>query len=262
MFIPNVYAHNASFIDYSNKKSMRISSCNDLNYAYHKEEDKYHFHEVIWDKDLKEWEIVDYDTQYDDDPCLTNNKEKITVKLDSCTDGDTIKVIIDKKVVPVRFLAIDTLELKSKDEKEKSYAQEAKDFTCTILSKANKITLEYDPKSDKTDKYGRELAWVYADDVLVQDSLISNGLAKVAYLYGKYEYIPSLYIKEDEAKAKRLGIWSLQSTEVLEEQIIELKPFNELSTEEKIEKIVYVVIVVSFSIITILKAITKKQTNN
>ena len=46
--------------------------------------------------------------------------------------------------------------------------------------------MEYDDNSTKRDKYDRILAWVYADDLFLQDSLVSEGYAEVAYLYGKY----------------------------------------------------------------------------
>ena len=35
---------------------------------------------------------------------------------------------------------------------------------------------------EKTDKYGRTLAWVYADDRLVQMELVQQGLAEVKYI--------------------------------------------------------------------------------
>ena len=77
-----------------------------------------------------------------------------------------------------------------------------------MLTKANTIEIEYDKASDKTDKYGRLLVWVYADNKLVQEMLLREGLAKVAYLYADYEYTSYLQEIEKDAKTKKLKIWS------------------------------------------------------
>ena len=42
------------------------------------------------------------------------------------------------------------------------------------MKNAKKISIEYDPDSDKTDKYERHLVWVYVDDSLLQKELISK----------------------------------------------------------------------------------------
>ena len=62
--------------------------------------------------------------------------------------------------------------------------------------------------STKTDKYDRIIAWVFVDDELLQEDLVSKGYAKVAYLYGDYKYTTQLKEKEQIAKNKKLRIWS------------------------------------------------------
>ena len=42
------------------------------------------------------------------------------------------------------------------------------------------------------DKYNRYLAWVYTDGTLLQSELVEKGFAKVAYVYGNYEYTDEL----------------------------------------------------------------------
>ena len=103
----------------------------------------------------------------------------------------------------VRFLAIDTPEI----DKHDPYSKEASDYTCNALKKANEIYLEYDSNSDKEDKYGRVLAFVHVDGVLLQKDLVSKGLAKVAYIYGDYEHVDELRNEEEIAKSNQLGIW-------------------------------------------------------
>ena len=142
--------------------------------------------------------------------------EKEEVIFDSCVDGDTAKFIIDDEVKSVRFLAIDTPETVHPTKGEQPYGKEASDFTCNSLKKAKKIVLEYE-KGNKIDKYDRILAWVWVDDVLLQDELIKLGYAEVAYLYDDYKYTSLLEDHQAIAEANLAGIWSNEVPE--EEQI-------------------------------------------
>ena len=134
-------------------------------------------------------------------------QEKINVHFDSCVDGDTAKVILNE-VIKVRFLAVDTPETKHPTKGEEPYGQKASNFTCEKLKSANKIEIEYDDNSDKTDKYDRHLVWVWVDDYLLQDELVKEGLAEVTYLYGNYKYTGILKDHEEISRANKLGIWS------------------------------------------------------
>ena len=133
------------------------------------------------------------------------NAEKLEVTLDKCVDGDTAWFILDGERIKTRFLAIDTPESTTKKE---PYGKEASDYTCNMLSNATKIEIEYDPNSDKLDKYDRHLVWVFVDDTLLQDSIIKNGLGEVAYLYDDYQYTYILEASELLAKTSKIGIWS------------------------------------------------------
>ena len=132
---------------------------------------------------------------------------KFIVKLESCVDGDTAKFVTDDCIQTVRFLAIDTPETVHPTIGVEPFGKEASAFTCTELTNANTIILELDSDSDKYDKYDRLLAWVFVDDILLQDKLIDKGYAKTAYLYGDYKYTDLLLQSEEEAKAEQRGIW-------------------------------------------------------
>ena len=134
--------------------------------------------------------------------------QKVTVTFSKCVDGDTAKFMLKDEEITVRFLAIDTPETKHPTKGTEPYGQEASDFTCKAIQNAKTIVLEYDEGSDTYDKYNRHLAWVYVDGVLLQDELIKEGLAKVAYLYGDYAYTEELQASEKLAKQNKLGIWS------------------------------------------------------
>lgn len=142
--------------------------------------------------------------------CLFNVEasDKVNVTFSKCVDGDTAKVILNKKEVTVRFLAVDTPETSHPTKGEEPYGKEAKEYTCNSLKESKKIELEFDNNSDKTDKYDRYLAWVWVDDYLLQDNLIKEGLAEVAYLYDDYKYTSLLEEHQTLAKLNKVGKWS------------------------------------------------------
>lgn len=133
-----------------------------------------------------------------------NASEKIEVKLKKCVDGDTAYFRYNNKEIKTRFLAIDTPESTKEIEE---YGPEASEFTCNLLKNANKIELEYDSNSDKTDKYDRHLVWVFIDDKLLQEEVIKEGLAEVAYLYDDYKYTDKLLEAQEEAKKNGKNLW-------------------------------------------------------
>lgn len=139
-------------------------------------------------------------------PFFVYAKEEVTFS--KCVDGDTIKVKVKNKEATVRMLAVDTPESVHPKKKVEYYGKEASDYTCNLITNAKKIELEYDSNSDKYDKYERLLAWVFVDDYLLQDKLVRNGYAEVAYLYGNYKYTDLLKDHEVLAKQEHIGIWN------------------------------------------------------
>lgn len=138
---------------------------------------------------------------------------KEEVKFSKCVDGDTIKVLIKNKEKTVRLLAVDTPESVHPKKGVEYYGKEASEYTCNTITNAKKIELEYDSNSDKEDKYGRLLAWVFVDDYLLQDLLIQNSYAEVAYLYGDYKYTSLLQDHQSVAETKNEGIWDSDARE-------------------------------------------------
>ena len=77
-------------------------------------------------------------------------------------------------------------------------------------------------------KYDRVLAWVYADGKLLQEELVKNGYAKVAYLYAEYKYVDMLKEKQELASAKEMGVWNSKEKQEYGQ--------NKDSEEEKIDE--------------------------
>ena len=132
---------------------------------------------------------------------LRLDTDKIEVNLVSCIDGDTAVFEINGKEEKVRFLAIDTYEIDTEEGKDTSV------YVCNTLKKATTITLEYDANADR-DKYDRVLAWVFVDDKLIQEDLVSKGYAQVKYLYDEYKYANHLIELQEKAQNDKVGIWS------------------------------------------------------
>lgn len=131
------------------------------------------------------------------------------VTLEACVDGDTAKFRTkDDEVIKARFLAVDTPETVHPTKGEEPYGKQASNYTCESLTNAKEIKLEYDKNSDEEDNYGRKLVWVFVDDILLQESLVSNGYAEVAYLYDDYKYADLLKDTQEVAKVSKVGIWS------------------------------------------------------
>lgn len=129
----------------------------------------------------------------------------------SVIDGDTIKVQLDKKKTEkVRLLLIDSPELNHPRTGKQPYSDEAKQFVEKMIKTGKTVTIE--PDESERDKYQRLLGYVYVDRKSVQEALIKNGLARVAYVFKpNTKYIDKYKSLEKEAQKQKVGIWSFQN---------------------------------------------------
>ncbi|MGG0158347.1 thermonuclease family protein [Bacillus velezensis] len=134
-------------------------------------------------------------------------KRLVGVTLNRTVDGNTIKVNYKGEVKTVRYLLVDTPKTKKPNSCVQPYGEEASARNKQLVNKG-KLQLEFD-KGDRTDKYGRMLAYVYADGKSVQETLLKEGLARVAYVYEpNTKYLDTYKKDEQAAKDKDLKIWS------------------------------------------------------
>ena len=135
--------------------------------------------------------------------------EQVTVA--RFVDGDTTRFYYKGEDVSFRYLLIDTPETKHPRVGKQPFGQEASDRTRELLSNAQIIEIEHDI-GEKTDKYNRHLAYIYADGVMVNEVLVREGLAQVNYVYPpNTRHLERLKEAERLAKNERIGIWSLDS---------------------------------------------------
>src|SRR5690606_16703599 len=141
-------------------------------------------------------------------PVFANEEEpsKLTGTVISVTDGDTFKVRLDNgKTETVRLILVDTPETKHPSKPVQPCGPEAYEFTKRMVS-GKKVTLELDVQ--ERDKYGRLLAYVYVGGKSVQESLLAEGLAKVAVYPPNVKYVDKYRAIEQKAKAAKKGIWA------------------------------------------------------
>ncbi|KAF1679996.1 thermonuclease family protein [Bacillus sp. SKDU12] len=136
-----------------------------------------------------------------------DQKKLVDVTLNRAVDGDTIKVSYNGKVNTVRYLLVDTPETKKPNSCVQPYGEDASKRNKELV-KSGKLQLEFD-KGDRRDKYGRLLAYVYVGGKSVQETLLKEGLARVAYVYKPNTKYLDTYKKDEQvAEDKDLKIWS------------------------------------------------------
>lgn len=150
---------------------------------------------------------------------FTVNIGMITVRYDFANDGDTSTFYVDH--IPdfdfdgddrVRFIGIDTPEMYPWPQ---PWAQEATEFVRNLLENATEIYLQRDPTSGLRESYGRYLALIWVDGVLLNVEVVRMGFSPNQYsdpnqtlVYNGVSLDRWFYWAEQEAKANNRGIWS------------------------------------------------------
>ncbi|MCM3088518.1 thermonuclease family protein [Bhargavaea ginsengi] len=133
----------------------------------------------------------------------------IPVELVKTIDGDTIKIRYNGQEENVRYLLIDTPETSHPRLGKQPFGEQAKERNRELVN-SGELSIEFDI-GDRTDKYGRLLAYVYVNGKSVQETLLREGLARVGYVYPpSTRHLTPFEAAEAEAKAKKVGIWSIE----------------------------------------------------
>lgn len=132
---------------------------------------------------------------------------KYEVTVDFHIDGDTTRFYFNDESYSFRYLLIDTPEIGRKSgEKDEPFAKEALHRVEALLNNAEHIYVMFD--QSQTDNYGRYLVYVFADDIMVNEQLVKEGLAEVKYVYPpNTTYENKMRQAEEEAKRKKVGMW-------------------------------------------------------
>lgn len=120
---------------------------------------------------------------------------------------------------------------------------EASEFTEQQLLNSEEIILEIDGNAI-FDNHSRLLAHVFVDGESLQKKILEKGYGKTAYLYDEYKYIDEYRAAEDQARASRLNIYSIDgyatkdtngyNMDVVKPEVLARESLSEL--EENFEK--------------------------
>ena len=139
----------------------------------------------------------------------------VEAKVTKYLDGDTLKVTLTNGfVISVRLLLIDSPEYKKAKIDQQLYGYEALEFAKENIKIGDIVYLEFEGDVIK-DKYDRHLAYLWYKDkegkfLLYNEEIVRVGLSKVAYIFSQSRYLNRILSAQDEARIKKLNIWSIE----------------------------------------------------
>ena len=135
-------------------------------------------------------------------------------------DGDTLTVTDGNKEFKVRLNLIDTPESVHSDKsKNNEFGIMASSFVKSLIHVGDTVYLQYD--TEKEDKYGRTLAYVWLSDNVVTSSesdikhymlnaiIVDEGYGKVV-IYNNKQYYDLFVVIEADSKHDKKGLWKYE----------------------------------------------------
>lgn len=133
---------------------------------------------------------------------------KYEVEVAGFVDGDTTEFYINGTPERFRYIIIDAPELDHNNGNHEPYALAAHERVQELLNDADIITVEFD-SGEVQDNYDRFLAYVYADDVMLNLQLLEEGLVTMQYINtDNRAYFDEMLEAENYARDQQLGLWS------------------------------------------------------
>lgn len=120
-------------------------------------------------------------------------------------DGDTLIVMYEGVRERVRMIGVDTPESVHSDQtKNTKEGKTASDYTGQLLS-GKTVELEFD--TEKRDRYGRLLAYVYVDGKMINRELLKSGMARIMTVPPNVKYAEDFKQLQKEAARSKKGFW-------------------------------------------------------
>jgi len=147
-------------------------------------------------------------------------------KVSKVIDGDTLeiknldgsKMSNGKEEIKIRLIGINTPESVDPRKSVECFGKEASDYAKN-LALGREVALETDDSQSLTDRYGRQLAYIYvkisgqpgSNYFMLNKKLIANGYA-YEYTYDTpYKYQSLFQDLENQAHERNLGLWNSQT---------------------------------------------------
>ncbi len=121
-------------------------------------------------------------------------------------DGDTIEVKGGRRV---RYIGVDTPETMVRKDgswmfSPEKFGMEAKKYNRSIVL-GKRARLEFD--ADREDKYGRWLAYVYVDDLMLNEEILRQGYGTILILPPNEKHMGRLIAAQRYARTHKRGVW-------------------------------------------------------
>ena len=135
--------------------------------------------------------------------------EDTAYKIVRIVDGDTVVISYEGADTTFRLIGVDTPETKHPSKPEQEYGKEASMFTRNLLQ-GESVYLRFDV--DKTDIYGRMLAYLYRapDGLFVNLEIVRQGYGR-AYTQYPFEHIDLFRHYGERARLTEKGLWADQT---------------------------------------------------
>lgn len=141
------------------------------------------------------------------DDTVTKNQESVTVR--SVIDGDTLKIDYKGKVETVRLLLIDSPESVHPSKPVQPFGVDASKYLKSLLKENSTVKIEFGEVA--RDKYDRLLAYIWVNDIFVNERMVEFGYARVAYINPpNIKYLDQLLTAQEKAQNQKTGIWSIE----------------------------------------------------
>lgn len=123
-------------------------------------------------------------------------------------DGDTYVLLINNTETKIRLIGVDTPESVAPESYRKGNTEEGKEISEIVKDKIREddiLYIEYDVQ--KTDNYGRTLAYLYfSDGTMVQEWLLENGYANIATYPPNVKYADRFKELVQAASEDKIGL--------------------------------------------------------
>lgn len=164
---------------------------------------------------------------YSDNDCVEDEETAtlLSVSVVRVVDGDTYYVNMDGQEVKVRLIGVDTPESVAPQSytdatgKENTEVGEyISEIMKDVIKEGDTLLLEFDV--DMYDKYDRVLAYAYFEDgEMVQDFLLSNGLAQTMTITPNVKYSDHFADVQRVAIENGIGIWNYDIPTITKESL-------------------------------------------
>jgi len=135
----------------------------------------------------------------------------ITAQVSRVHDGDTVSVMIGRRIEKIRLIGIDAPELG-----QRPWGERAKERLRELLGDGN-VTVVADV--EKRDRYGRLLAYLWTSrGTFVNLEMVRQGFAVLYTIPPNVRYVDRFRAAQAEAREKKRGIWSEGGLEELPQE--------------------------------------------